>query len=156
MKCEGCLKKSDFRSIRKEEELLHAIRAGSIGIVRALIYDNVDIDYEDGSPLYLACLTGNASIADLLIEEHADIELGDYHALKLVIRSENFLILDRMINYFDSVIINDLGLPNRPLRKLAHDYAKQMGKHDVVEHLDLETISKNDIVKILKSEGKEI
>ncbi len=152
------MKYEDFfkKSCRKEEELLHAIRAGSVGLVKALINDNVDIDYEDGTPLYLACLTGDASIANLLIEEDADIELSDYHALKFVIRSENLLILDRMMHNFDSVVSDDSGMPHRPLRRLAHDYAKQMGRHDVVEHLDLEEVYKKDICKYLKSEGKEV
>ncbi len=135
----------------KEEELLYAIRTGATGLVKALISDNVDVDYEDGTPLYLACLNGDSTIADLLLQEDADIELGDYHALKFVIRSENLLILDIIMNNFDYVTSNDVGLPYRPVRVFANSYAKKMRKHDVVEHLDLEEIAKNDIVEYLKS-----
>ena len=146
MKYEMKFKKSN----RKEEELMHAIRAGSTGLVKALIDENVDIDYDDGAPLYLACLQGNSTIADLLIQEHADIELGDYQALKFVIRRENLLILDRIMNNFDSIISDDTGLPCRPLRIMADSYAKKMGKIDVVEHLNLERTSKNDIIEFLE------
>ena len=146
MKCEGCLKKSDFRSIRKEEELLHAIRSNSIAVVKALVKDDVDIDYDDGAPLYLACLSGCNSIADLLMEEHADIELGDFQALKLVIRMENFLLLDRIMHYFDFVTIDGSGIASMPFRKLAHEYAEKMGKHNVVEHLDYKAICKLETI----------
>ncbi len=123
----------DRRNSAGETALMLAALRGHLGLAKALLARNADVNMPGWAPLHYAAASGSVALVDLMLEHHAYIDAESPNGttpLMMAAQYGDVLSLQRLLEAgADTSVVNQLGLS-------ALDFARRGQRPDHIEILE--------------------